>query len=127
MIDEERIREEIDAAMAILEKLDITLMGGCPCGCVALASSRTGKAQQYESVDHITYHNVLGFAGPAFRQLVSRTTTAGVAGQTTFNCFIEAVAIVRSCVVDACTSTDQGPTGPEFFDLGDDDDEDEDR
>lgn len=99
MIDKERIMDDINGATELLDRLEMKVGAGCPCGCLAIVSERTKKAQTYGSIDEITYLNVLGFAGPAFRQAVSRGAAAETAGQTTFECFLEAVAIVRSCAI----------------------------
>jgi hypothetical protein len=101
-IDIDRIMNDIDDSLALLERLGIKVETGCPCGCLLLKSVRTNKSQCYYTIDDMTYLNVLGFTGPAFRQLVTRGAAGEEAGQTTFDCFLEAVAIARSCCGNAC-------------------------
>jgi hypothetical protein len=115
-IDEERINDDIIAAGELLNRLGIAVETGCPCGCLAIRSHRTGKVQSYHTIDEITYLNVLGFAGPAFRQLVTQQDAGEVVGQTTLTCFLEAVAIVRSCCVDDCTYEEEEED--DFDDIG---------
>jgi hypothetical protein len=103
-VDDDLVLADIGAARDLLERIGIEIISGCPCGCIGLTSKRTAKAQHYGYVDDMTYLSVLGFAGPAFRQIVVNDTVATGAGQTTWECFLMAVAIVRSCQSSVCIS-----------------------